>query len=114
MQRASYRCPSMAAPAWSVSGISGAKLDTDRRVKKWQGRKDSNPRPSVLEFPASILPASIGAAIELEPSVEVDGSRPAWLYRWLYQGVPAQCLASPVKQRACGPRSHDEIRRPLG
>ena len=27
----------MAAAAWSVSGISGAKLDTDRRVKNGRG-----------------------------------------------------------------------------
>ncbi len=28
------------------------------RGGNWQGRKDLNPRPSVLEFPASILPTS--------------------------------------------------------
>ena len=54
---------------------------------KWQGRKDSNPLPSVLEFLASILPASTGAANELEESIEVDGSRPGWLYGWLYKPV---------------------------
>jgi hypothetical protein len=48
--------------------------------KNGRGRKDSNPRPSVLEFPASILPASLRAAPELERSTKVDGSRSGWLY----------------------------------
>src|SRR2546425_6497975 len=47
---------------------------------RWQGRKDSNPRPSVLEFRASILPASARVGGEFNPSSEVGGIRWAWLY----------------------------------
>jgi hypothetical protein len=50
----------------------------------WQGRKDSNPRPSVLEFLASILPASTWGASQLKLAARVDGSRQLWLYLWLY------------------------------
>ncbi len=54
------------------------------QLETWQGRKDSNPRPSVLEFPTRALPASARVDRALKPSTDVDRSRPRWLYRWRY------------------------------
>ena len=52
--------------------------------KEWQGRKDSNLGPSVLESPASNRRRSAGVDSEYEQSARVCTSRRARFYAWFY------------------------------